>query len=200
MGMTYEIITDDGFLSNPYRQVRYSDSSGGTALQPEIYPETRSSNAASIDLRYYLSYRAAVYGGYRLFTDSWDINATTFDIGYIHPYQESWIFEVSLRAYSQTRASFFSSLFPYIDAQNYLASDKELSTFSSNSIGAGASYDLEKEKLLFFEKGSLNFYLDHFWYDYDDFLDTSITSATPGTEPRYSFSANVFRLYLSLWF
>lgn len=200
LGLTYEIITDSGFLNNPYRQIRYSDGSGGVALQPEIYPQTRTSNAASINLRYYLSYRASVYGGYRFFTDSWDITADTFEIGYVHPYQEKWLFEINFRAYSQTRASFFSSLFPYINAQNFLASDKELSTFSSNSIGAGVTYDIKKEKLTFFEKGTLNLYLDYFSYNYDDFLNTTVTSVTPGTEPTYSFSASVIRLYLSLWF
>lgn len=202
MGLTYEVITDEGFLNNPYRQVRYISPSdpNATIFQDEKYPKTRTSNATSINFRYYLPYRAAVYGGYRYFTDTWDIEADTFDIGYVHPYQNNWIFDVSLRFYSQTRASFFSSLFPFVDAQNYLASDKELSTFSSNAISAGATYSIKKEKLSFFEKGTLNFYLDRFSYNYDDFLDTTVTGITPGTEPAYKFSANVIRFYLSLWF
>jgi hypothetical protein len=200
MGLTYEVITDEGFLNNPYRKVRYSDGSGGTEFQDEVYPETRTSNAASINLRYYLPYRAAVYGGYRYFTDTWDIKADTFEIGYIHPYQEKWIFDINLRFYSQTRASFYSSLFPFADAQNFLASDKELSTFSSNSIGAGVSYDIGKENLYFFEKGSLNLYLDFFSYDYADFLDTTVVGVTPGTEPAYSYTALALRFYLSFWF
>ena len=200
MGLTYEIITDKGFLNNPYRQVRYSDGGGGTVFQPEVYPETRTSNAASINLRYYLPYRAAVYGGYRFFTDTWDIEASTFELGYVHPFQEKWLFDINFRHYTQDRASFFSSLFPFVDAQNFLASDKELSTFTSNSIGYGVTYNINKENLYYFEKGSLNLYHDYFRYDYDDFLDTTVTGVTPGTEPAYSFTANVIRLYISLWF
>lgn len=200
MGLTYEIITDKGFLNNPYRQVRYSDGSGGTVFQPEVYPETRTSNAASINLRYYLPYRAAVYGGYRFFTDTWDIEASTFELGYVHPFQEKWLFDINVRHYTQDRASFYSDLFPFVDAQNFLARDKELSTFTSNSIGYGVTYNISKENLYYFEKGSLNFYHDYFKYDYDDFLDTTVTGVTPGTEPAYSFTANVVRLYISLWF
>ena len=200
VGLTYEVITDEGFLHNPYRKVRYSDGSGGVEFQDEVYPETRTSNAASINLRYYLPYRAAIYGGYRFFTDTWDIKADTFEIGYIHPFQEKWIVDINLRFYSQTRASFYSSLFPFVDAQNYLASDKELSTYSSNSIGAGVSYDIAREKLYFFEKGSINLYLDYFSYDYADFLDTTVVGVTPGTEPAYSYTARALRFYLSFWF
>jgi hypothetical protein len=201
MGMTYEVITDEGFLNNPWR--RYWYDNGPTAnLECENYPETRTSNAVAINLRYYLPYRAALYGGYRFYTDTWDIEADTFEIGYVHPFREKWLFDVNFRAYSQTRAAFFSSLFPSINSQNFLASDKELSTFSSNSISAGVTYDISKDSLSFFEKGTLNFYIDHFSYDYEDFLDPRPKAAglPPGNEPAYSFSANVLRLYLSLWF
>lgn len=202
MGITYEVITDEGFLNNPYRQVRYIDPSDPTqtVFQDERYPRTRTSNAASINLRYYLPYRAAIYGGYRFFTDTWDIEADTFEIGYVHPYQNNWLFDVNMRFYSQTKASFFDSVFPFFDAQNFLASDKELSTFTSNSFGAGVTYTIGKENLYLFEKGTINLYLDHFAYDYEDFLDTTVNVITPGTEPAYSFTATVLRFYLSFWF
>ena len=37
-------------------------------LAQEIYPRTRTSNAVALNGRYFLPYRAAVYGGYRFFT------------------------------------------------------------------------------------------------------------------------------------
>ncbi len=201
MGFTYEVITDKGFLNNPYRQVRLLNPTdpNNTVFQPENYPETRTSNAASINLRYYLPYRAAVYGSYRFFTDTWDIDADTYEIGYVHPFQEKWLFDINLRYYTQTKADFYSNLF-LNNAQNFKASDKELSTFTSNSIGYGFTYNISKEKLYYFEKGSLNFYHDYFWYDYEDFLDTRVKGVTPGEEPTYDFTANVVRIFISLWF
>ncbi|MGW8369948.1 MAG: DUF3570 domain-containing protein, partial [Gammaproteobacteria bacterium] len=49
-GFSYETITDEGFLNNPYRQVRFVDetSAVGYSFEPEIYPRTRTSDAASV--------------------------------------------------------------------------------------------------------------------------------------------------------
>ncbi|MDH3507169.1 MAG: DUF3570 domain-containing protein, partial [Gammaproteobacteria bacterium] len=50
LGLSFETITDEGFLNNPYRSVRFADTSSavGYSYEPEIYPNTRSSDAASI--------------------------------------------------------------------------------------------------------------------------------------------------------
>ena len=83
------MITDEGFLNNPYRSVRYLDAASGNgySFQAELYPRTRTSNAVSLDARYYLPYRAAIHGGVRFFTDTWGIGANTAEIGYTHPTQ-----------------------------------------------------------------------------------------------------------------
>src|SRR5690606_16206774 len=95
LGMTFETITDEGFLNNPYRSVRYLDEQGplGYAYEPELYPRTRTSDAAALRLRYYLPYRAALHAEYRAYTDTWEIDADTFEIGYTHPIEGGWILE-----------------------------------------------------------------------------------------------------------
>ena len=93
----------------------------------------------------------------------------------------------------------FNDLFPYVDAQNFLARDKELSTFSDHTIGIGLEYDFLKNGTGLLNKGSVNFYLDMIQFDYEDFRDITVVT-TPGQEPAYSFDANVIRLFLSLWF
>ena len=140
LGVYYEAIVDEGYLNNPYRQVRYEDpgSATGYSFQPEVYPRTRSSNALAFRTRYHLPYRAAVHGGYRFFADSWGIDAHNFDIGYTHSFREAWIFDLSYRFYTQSAADFYNDLFPYESAQNFLARDKELSTFNSHTIRFGA--------------------------------------------------------------
>lgn len=202
LSLTYDLITDEGFLNNPYRQVRYLDSSAarGYSFQDEIYPRTRTSNAASFNLRYHLPYRAAAFIGYRFFTDSWGINADTIEIGYTHPVEENWMLETSVRYYKQNQADFYSDLFPFEDAQNFLARDKELSNFSDYSFNIGLSYALNNARLSFFEKASANLYFSHIIFNYDNFRDIRETSFAVGSEPEYSFSANVIRMYLSFWF
>ena len=200
MAFTFETITDEGYLNNPYRSVRYIDSgsANGYSFQPEVYPETRTSNAFAVRGNYYLAQRAAVHASFRLFEDSWGIDATTIGLGYTLPYEEDWIFEARLRLYDQTSAEFYSDLFPFQDAQNYLARDKELSSFTSTTIGLSAGYDFGRAWKTI-ERGSLNLELDWIRFDYDDFRDLT-ESGDVGNEPLYTFEAQVTRLYLSFWF
>jgi hypothetical protein len=196
-----ETITDEGFLNNPYRSVRYEDatSAQGFSFQPEVYPQTRTSNAFAVRGKYYLQRRAAIFAGYRVFGDSWGIDASTIELGYTLPYEEAWIFETRLRLYEQSGADFYSDLFPFRDAQNHLARDKELSAFDSISVGVGASYEFDNRDWSVIKRASLNLYMDFFYFDYADFRDITQGGAV-GSEPLYSFDATVIRAFASVWF
>lgn len=196
-----ESIIDEGFLNNPYRQVRYLDNSAalGYSYEPERYPNTRNSDAVAIRGIYHLPWHAAVRGEYRLFGDSWGIDADTAEIVYIHPWRHGLTFEFKYRQYSQSEADFFSDLFPYQQAQNFLARDKELSRFTSKGLGLGVSYKLPFNFWGMAEKSTLNLFWDHLQFDYDNFRDVT-AGGTPGSEPYYRFNADVIRLFLSVWY
>ena len=195
-GLNYELITDKGFLNNPYRQVRFAD--GSKAF--EAYPNTRSSNAVGMRLKYYLPYRAAISGEYRFFSDTWSITGNTFALGYTHPIQNKWVFDLRYRAYDQTRANFYGDVFSAPGIQTYMARDKELSTFNNQTLGFSISYDLGQHDWKLIKKGSINFAFDHMMFDYEDFRDASVTRVPIGTEPLYSFSSNVMQFYLSVYY
>jgi len=201
MAFALETITDEGYLNNPYRSVRYLDNTvpKGYSYQGEVYPNTRTSTAFAARGRYYLPHRAALHAGYRTFTDDWGIQADTLELGYTWPYSEKWLLEFSLRLYEQSNADFYSDLFPYQDAQNFLARDKELSSFSSQTLGLGGSWEFERKDSGFIKRGNLNLNLDFIHFDYDDFRDLSVSSS-PGNEPLYDFDATVLRLFVSIWF
>jgi hypothetical protein len=200
-GLNYEVITDEGFLNNPYRSVRYLDDSSarGYSFQPELYPQTRTSNAVSITAQYYLPYRASVSAEYRYFTDTWGIDANTASLGYTQPWGKRWILEAGYRWYDQSAADFYSDLFPRADAQNFLARDKELSTFTSHMLSVGATYELPSIGWDRIRRSTVNLFYDHIIFDYADFRDITKGGA-PGSEPLYGFSADVFRLFVSGWF
>jgi hypothetical protein len=202
LGLSFETITDEGFLNNPYRQVRYIDPTTpqGYSYEREVYPHTRTSDAGAIRLRYYLPYRAAIHAEYRQYADTWAIDADTFEIGYTHPIAAGWTIEGKLRAYSQTSADFYSDLFPRSQYQNFMARDKELSTFTSQTLRLAASYDIVRGGWKFVERGTLNVIVDHMFFDYEDFRDLRVTGTVPGSEPLYSFDANVVQLFVSFWF
>lgn len=201
MAFALETISDEGYLNNPYRSVRYLDNSvtRGYNYQSEVYPNTRTSNAFAVRGRYFLAQRAAVHAGYRYFTDTWGIDAQTYELGYTLPYNEDWILEFSYRYYDQTKADFYNDLFQYPDEFIFLARDKEMSSFNSQSLGLGASYEFKRNGTGIIKRGSINVNVNFLRFDYADFRDVSV-SALPGEEPLYSFDANVIRIFVSIWF
>ncbi len=202
-GMSVETITDEGYLNNPYRSVRFVDPSiqAGYSYEAEIYPNTRTSNAVAGRLKYYLPYRAAVHGEYRFFSDTWGIVAHTGELGYTHPLNSGFIIEVRGRVYEQTAADFYQDLFPRPQAQNFMARDKELSTFASSSVRLGLTYEFVRDGWRFIDKGSVSFFYDRMQFDYDDFRDlTDGSGAAPGEERLYTLSADVIQVFFSVWF
>jgi hypothetical protein len=200
--LNFEVITDEGFLNNPYRSVRYFDP--GTALgysyESELYPNTRTSTAAGIRAKYYLPYRAAIEAEYRYFTDTWGIESDTASISYIHPIGP-WIFTAKYRWHDQTGAHFFSDLFPREQATNFRGRDKELSPLTSNTVKLAASYEFigGTDGWRFIKKASVNASVDILTVDYHEFRDLSTGAAFPD-EPLYILDAAVFQLFFSFWY
>jgi len=200
--LNFETITDEGFLNNPYRSVRYADagSSVGYSFEPELYPATRTSNAIGLRARYFLPYRAAIEAEYRFFTDTWEIDGHTLSLTYVHPWGP-FTAEGKFRYHDQTGAAFFSDLFPRSEATNFRGRDKELSPLTSYTFRGKLTYefiDVNKGWGIF-KRGTLNFSLDHLIVDYDEFRD--ISQGYPvGTEPLYQLKANVYQIFVSFWY
>lgn len=203
VGFSVESIADQGYLNNPYRSVRFADptSDRGFSYQAEIYPRTRNSDALAVRVMYYLPWRASLRGEYRHFSDSWDITANNTELTLIQPVDslaEGLTLELKLRSYSQTAANFYSDLFPFRDAQTFLARDKELSQFTTRSIGVGASYEF-KPPLDSLDKSSVNLYWDYMQFRYSNFNNV-LAGGEAGSEPAFGFDANVVRLFFSVWY
>jgi hypothetical protein len=205
LSLNFETVTEQGYLQNPYRSMRYLPAPGSPvyARAPEIFPNTRTGNAGSARLKYYLPWRAALEGQYRFYGDTWDIRAHTAKLEYTHPWKQ-WNFSGSYRFYSQNSADFFSDLFPAIDAQNFMARDKETSALTGHTVGLGAAYELPMGwASSWLKRGTATLRVDHMMIDYAQFRDLRDYppgTVPPGTEPRYSLTANIIQFYLSFWF
>jgi hypothetical protein len=211
----YEVVTDEGFLRSPYRSVRFFVDPFNQGRQDEIYPNTRSSNSASIRAKYFLPYRAAIDTMYRFYTDTWGVVGHTGELGYVHPLDNAiwggnWIFEGRLRYYTQTKADFYQDIFPRADFSNFMARDKELATYTAYTLGASATYEFKIERFPWLTKGQLNLRYDHMSVNYDDFRDARFSLGSfgtlpddpydPGTEPLYKLDANIYQFYISAFF
>jgi hypothetical protein len=198
--LNFETITDEGFLNNPYRSVRYADldSPIGYSYEPELYPQTRTSNAVGLRARYHLPYRAALQGDYRYFTDTWDIESHTASVSYVHP-MDDWTFTFKYRWHDQTGAHFFRDLFSRPQETNFRGRDKELSPLTSQTLHLAASYEFLKDGWRFIDRGSVNFSIDLLTIDYHEFTDLR-TDALVGEEPLYALDADIVQLFFSFWY
>ena len=198
--LNFEVITDEGFLNNPYRSVRFADPNSpvGYSFEPELYPHTRTTNAVGLRTKYYLPYRAALEAQYRYFIDTWDIESHTASIAYLHPWKD-FVFSMKYRFHNQTGAHFFRDIFSRSEATNFRGRDKEISALTSRTVKFTAAYEFLPDGWRFIDKGTVNFSYDYLTVDYDEFRDIS-TGAPLGSEPLYQLKANVFQLFFSFWY
>jgi hypothetical protein len=199
----YEVITDEGWTNSPYRSVRFFIGPDQQGSQPEIYP------------KYFLPYRAALDGMYRFYSDTWGVIGHTAELGYTHPLDNphfggNWIFEGRVRYYTQTAANFYQDIFPYADYSNFMARDKELSTYTAVTPGILATYEFKIDRFHWLSKAQLNLRYDYMSVNYDDFRDARYSlgsfgtvpddPAAPGTEPLYKLRASMYQFYFSAFF
>ena len=202
LNLNYEGINDEGFLNNPYRQVRYLDPGAalGFSWEPELYPRTKRSSATALRGMYYLPYRASLKGEFRYYTDTWGVDAWNAEVAYVHPLSHGITLEGKYRFYTQSASDFYRDLFPREMAQNFMARDKELADYVTHTIGGGISYEFNVPWVSFFKRGEVSLMVDYLIFDYNDFRDARVTDVAAGTEPMYNFESVVVRAFVSFWY
>jgi hypothetical protein len=207
-GTTLEVITDQGFLSNPYRSIRYRDAVPlGYSLGTQVYPNTHTSTAVETRAKYYLPYRAAASVSYRYYSDTWGVRGNTIELGYTQPISNKFIFEGRIRHYSQNSAIFYSDLFNSANQQNFEARDQNLAASTNNSIDGKVTWAFAPEGFLIFKRATVSFDVSRIQFKYSDFRNIKAYNDTPqggsypaGEEPLYAFDAMVYQVYLSMFF
>jgi hypothetical protein len=205
-GLNFNLITDQGYLANPYRSVRYVDPSNakGYSLASQVYPDTRTSTAIQVEGKYYLPYRAAITGSYRYFRDTWAIVGSTYELDYTHPINNIWILEGRFRYYKQNHANFYSDLFDYASEYRFEGRDQDLAAQDNYTIGAKATYAFLPNGWKIFKRATITFDVSRVTFHYLDFRDIKYYGVAngyqPGDEPLYQFNATVYQIYMSMFF
>jgi Protein of unknown function (DUF3570) len=203
-----EVISDQGFLSNPYRSIRFFDAVPlGYSLGTQVYPNTHTSTAVETRAKYYLPYRAAASVSYRYFNDTWGVRANTIELDYIQPVSNKFIFEGRVRHYSQNHASFYSDIFPQANYQNFEARDQNLAASTNNTFDGKMTWAFAPQGFLVFKRATVSFDVTRIQFKYSDFHNIKFYNDTPaggnypaGEEPLYAFDAMVYQVYLSMFF
>jgi hypothetical protein len=204
-GVNFNVITDNGYLANPYRSIRYLDpgTPKGYSLGSQVYPDTRTSTAIQGEAKYFLPYRAAITGSFRYFRDTWSIVGKTFEVDYTHPLSNVWIFEGRLRYYTQNHADFYSDLFAYADEYRFEGRDQDLAAQDNYTVGAKMTYAFLPNGWKMFKRATVTFDASRITFHYKDFTnikDYGLPQYQPGDEPLYQFNATVYQIYMSMFF
>ncbi|HVC02769.1 MAG TPA: DUF3570 domain-containing protein [Steroidobacteraceae bacterium] len=204
-GVTFEVVTDQGYLANPYRSIRFLDPSNakGYSLGAQVYPGTHTSDAIAARAKYYLPNRAALAVSYRYYADTWAVRANTAELGYTQPIGRRWIVEGRVRYYQQGHASFYSDLFPFAGSQNFMARDQTLAASTNLMLDAKATYAFLPDGWKIFKRGTATLEYSRISFKYGDFRNIKnygLPAYQPGSEPLYHFDANVWQIYLSMFF
>jgi len=186
ISLNFESIAEKGYLSNAYRSARVLG-----AYVPELSPSTRTSEAYSIRSLTYFDWRGSLRFDYRFYTDTWGLQSDTYEIGISKYLGEKNILELSYRMYSQNKANFYSDNFTA--EMIYMTRDKELSTFSDTTLKAKYTYHMFENDSGFFSKGNFTVSIGLIQFDYDDFTHYR-------TGEKYSYTATVAQILLSLWY
>lgn len=204
-GINFNVITDQGYLANPYRSVRFVDAGNpkGYSLGTQIYPDTRTSTAIQLEAKYYLPYRAALTGSFRYFRDTWSIVGNTYELDYTHPISNIWILEGRFRYYKQNHANFYSDLFDYANEFRFEGRDQNLAAQDNYTIGAKVTYAFLPNGWKIFKRATATLDVSRVTFHYTDFRDIKyfgVPNYLPGDEPLYQFNATVFQIYMSMFF
>ena len=204
-GASLEVDTDNGYLANPYRSIRYADTQNpkGYSLGSPMFPDTRTSTAVQVQAKYYLPYRAAVTGSYRYFGDTWGIVGNTYELDYTHPIANIWILEGRVRYYKQNSANFYSDLYPQANYQNFEGRDQNLAASDNTTIGAKVTYAFLPNGWKIFKRATATFDVSRISIHYLDFRNIKyygVPQYLPGEEPLYQFNATVYQIYMSMFF
>jgi hypothetical protein len=127
-----------GFQSNPYRRVNVGQ------IAQEHIPDVRARAALMVRINRFLpGIRGAVHASLRGYTDTWDVDAVSVEMGYSQYVGESLLLHARGRFHYQEAAAFYKDAFFYETegpAGEYFTGDRELGRLGNALAGLRMSY------------------------------------------------------------
>ena len=187
----YEVTADEGYINSPYRNVLVGATLSASTFEPEVYPDARTGQAFVIRSSYgFLSNTAGAGIGstvqlsYRYYKDTFDVRSHTGKLFYQRHLSGHWLLGLFYQYHSQEAASFYSDFFQ--KRLDFMARDKELSTFSDHWLGASIKFKPTQKKWGKLANPYFKVGYSFILFDYDNFSD-------PRNQQLYSWEAHVFQ-------
>lgn len=197
LSLFFDVLQQEGLLSTPYHRIYFADKAnyyiGQTQYIPvyettenvgvyrladdiERLPKSRFKLPIGVRLNYYINETFKLRTYYRYYTDNWGISAHTANIEVPIKLNDNFTVYPMYRYYTQTESKYFAPFETHVSTEKYYTSDYDLSTFSSNQYGLGATYvDIfTKAHIWKFGLKNIDFRYNH--YDRSDTLSADIVS------------------------
>jgi hypothetical protein len=132
--ISYESVFDEGFLNNPYRQIRevspiVNPGDRGYDFIPENYPNIRNSKAIALRGIYAINNRSSIRAEYRKYEDSWDLDLDNIELRYSRYVGNRLLVELRTRADDQNKRVFTTKIYSILLSTgrlNFMAETKSL--------------------------------------------------------------------------
>lgn len=133
-----------GYLSDPYKRVYFFDEGVFVDARLDRRPREKFQFAWLTQYVHHFAdlNDAALHADYRFSTDSWGVNAHTFEVSWHQPFADDWVIAPRVRYYSQDRADFYQIVGRNTNAA-YYSSDYRLQGFGAVSAGLHLSKEIK---------------------------------------------------------
>ncbi len=137
--LSYSFSYANGYEASPYRFVPVEDPTGTLFKVPETEPNERFRHAFVVGLNRHLFKDTSLQADYRFYFDNWGLLSSTVQLRYFVTWKDVTL-RLRERFYYQSGASFYQP--HYAEIEPFMVTDRELSTFWSNLVGAKISWRL----------------------------------------------------------
>ncbi len=141
-----DFVQQQGLLSTPFQRVYFGDVANSyidnfqLADAIERLPNLRFKAAAGGRLNWYIYERLTLRTFYRYYFDDWGISSHTASVEMPVKISDKFTLYPSYRYYNQTAAEYFNPYEQALSTDEFYTSDYDLSEYSANQFGFGASY------------------------------------------------------------
>jgi len=143
ISLSADIIYQEGLLSSNYQRVFFKDkpivkvNNVQLAHDIERLPTTRVKHPFGARLNYFVTDNVVIRTFYRHYSDTWGINANTYDVQIPLILSPAFTLYPMYRYHSQQQSRYFAPKSQHISTEIFYTSDYDLSTFNSSQYGVG---------------------------------------------------------------
>ncbi|MEI6696018.1 MAG: DUF3570 domain-containing protein [Bacteroidota bacterium] len=132
MALILDLGYQDGHLETSFQRVYFKDGS----VKSEILPSTKFKAPVGLRANYFWGDNIVIRTFYRYYADSWNIQAHTISVEPTYKLTPFTSFGLLYRYNNQIGTNYFKPINQHDLADTYYTSDYDLSSLSSNMIGA----------------------------------------------------------------